>query len=711
MNITFISKQNKKTKLLADRTNYLLPYSGTLQISDISSELIFVNGDAFPVENQSRTISVENISMELEADGVNCTVRVLCRELSNETKFDYNVLYSAFRNNLVSECIDEEILFNALEEEDEMLRISLCTFNRKFDTITREYDIDAIADCVYKFPHIFQKPKQHLKQVNEVRPAAVVSRIGQESISHLASHSEHWKGIKVSGLIPERLLARILEDDYAIYENRAVKTMVDRLFKEMKVLNNENVDCSMQMDADEGHSLSSEHKSYYHARDLLLRGMDDDSIAYNQILLEEQRETIEHILDKLGQCRSTPLYRMLKRQKPITGRLKKTNIFMMDKYYKEAYRLWELLNQKQEHSVYDEVQEIGRGYEVFCKILFIFALKYFNYEPDDPEATIMKGDKFIPCNYRFKDWLLDIEDEYIPEIDVNGFTVSLWKKEPLVIDVPDYGVSEEKLHDFDGLEVNGDQLIFYRGYNDTEQEALIKMLRPAWPNNKEKHMASEFKKKLYAAFSNYSREYYKVLMVPWKYAIPDNIEEAHQVLIHLKEKIPLKDYSKVFILTISRPNEFTSIKDMAALNQMLNYGWANSEKSFGQSRYGVLPISLGDINSYRRYTKILLEQMIAADKDHERCPICGDSMMLGHGNNSNIAECRSCGFQIIKTKCGNCGQEYNFTRYSLPKISAMESDLPGFKVISGEDFLGFKNITEAHIADNQINPICPFCGR
>ena len=85
MTITFISKQNKKTKLLADRTNYLLPYSGTLQISDISSELIFVNGDAFPVENQSKTIPVENSSIELEVDGVNCTVRVLCRELSNET--------------------------------------------------------------------------------------------------------------------------------------------------------------------------------------------------------------------------------------------------------------------------------------------------------------------------------------------------------------------------------------------------------------------------------------------------------------------------------------------------------------------------------------------------------------------------------------------------------------------------------------------------
>lgn len=711
MTITFVSKQKQKRELLADRTNYLLPYSGSIQIGDIANELIFINGDAFPVENRAKTIPVENVSMELDVDGVSLTVRVLCRELPNETKFDYNVLYSAFRNNLVKDRLDEEILFSALEEDDEMLRISLCTFNRKFDTVTQEYDIDAIAECVEKLPHIFQKPKQHLKQVNEVRPAAVVSRIGQESISYLASHSEHWKGIKVSGLVPERLLARTLEDDFAIYENRAVKTLVDKLYKEMKTLNNENMDCSMQMDADDGHSLSSEQKSYYHARDLLLRGMDDDSIVYNQILLEDQREKIENILGRLGQCRSAPLYRNLKRQKPVTGRLKKTNIFMMDKYYREAYHLWELMNRKQEHSVYDEVQEIGRGYEVFCKILFVFALKYFHFELDDTDAVIMQGDKFAPCHYKFKNWRLDIEDEYIPELEVNGFTVSLWKKEPVTVDVPDYGVTKEKIRDFDEIGVDGDRLIFYRGYSDAEQEALIKVLRPAWPNNKAKYMASEFKQKLYAAFSNYRREFHKVLLVPWKYALPDNIEEANQTLLQLREKVSLKDCDKVFFLTISRPNEFTSVKDPAALNRMLNYGWANREKQSVQSSYGVIPVSLGDINSYRRYTKILLEQMIAADKEHETCPICGSSMMKGQGSNSNMSICRSCGFQIIKTKCGSCGKEYYFTRYQPPKISEMESDLPGFRVISEENLLGFKNITDACIEDNQINPVCPCCGR
>ena len=100
----------------------------------------------------------------------------------------------------------------------------------------------------------------------------------------------------------------------------------------MKALSEENIDCSMQMDIDDGHAVSGEQKTYFHARDLLLKGMDDESVAYNQMLLEEQREHITSILEKLSKCRSTPLYRMLKRQRPIKGKLKKTNIFMMDKY-------------------------------------------------------------------------------------------------------------------------------------------------------------------------------------------------------------------------------------------------------------------------------------------------------------------------------------------------------------------------------------------
>ena len=58
MGVIFVGKDKKRTQLLSDQTNYLLPFSGDILINDISAQLIFVNGDAYPVENRSRIIAV-----------------------------------------------------------------------------------------------------------------------------------------------------------------------------------------------------------------------------------------------------------------------------------------------------------------------------------------------------------------------------------------------------------------------------------------------------------------------------------------------------------------------------------------------------------------------------------------------------------------------------------------------------------------------------
>lgn len=711
MSVLFVSNQNKKSTLLSDQTNYILPYSGKIIITDIASPLLYVNGDAYTVENNFKSIDVKSKSLDINVDGLVYTVRVLCKEWSNELKFDYSVFGRAFSNNLIDGIMDEEILWDALNADEEELRLSLCTFNRKFDSVTKEIDIESMAECIEKFPHIFQKPKQHLKQINEVRPAAIVSRIGQESISHLASHSEHWKGIKVNGLVPERLLARTLEDDYAIYENRVVKTIVDQLDKEMRALKEENVDCTMQMDIGDGQSLSSEQKNYYHARDILIRGMDDDSIMYNQMILEDQRLCIDKILERISRCKSTPLYRSLKRQKPVAGKLKKTNIFMMDKYYKEAYRLWELMHSNKEYSVYDDVKDIDREYEIFCKVLFLFALKFFHFDNRKEYADLFQNDKFINNEFRFNYWNLQVKDLYLDELDVNGFEIMLWKDNPIMIDVAEFDIPEGIKLSLDKVNLSGSWLTFYEKFTDSEQEDLLKIFKMNWPQNKQKRYSSELKQKIYSAFCNHHKQEMKLLVIPWKYPFPDNVEEAKQAIAQIKENVSLRLYDRIIIPTISRPNEYINIKDEAVLRQMLDYGWAVPEETCGKSKFTVIPIGTGDINSYRRYTKILLESMIQVDMDHELCPICGEKMKKGRGNNSNISICVSCSYQIIETQCSSCGTKYTFSRYSLPKVSETESELPGFKIMSEENMFGFKNITDVYVEDEQLHPICPHCGQ
>lgn len=710
MTVTYVDRQKKKTLLSTELTTYILPDSGKIMIRDIASSHIYINGDSYEVSNGSRDIEVRDIPLELEVDGNVFRIRVLCSQYRDETKFDYNSLSAAFTRNLIKGCMDEDILFSAMEEDIDELKLTLCTFNRKFESITTDFNIPAIDECTEYLPHIFQKPKQHLKQINEVRPAAVVSRIGQESIRHLASHSEHWKGIKASGLVPERLLARTLEDDYAIYENVAVKSIVDQLYKEMKSLSEENIDCSMQMDMDDGHAVSGEQKTYFHARDLLLKGMDDDSVAYNQMLLEDQRDHITKILEKLAKCRSTPLYRTLKRSKPIKGKLKKTNIFMMDKYYKYAYRLSELMMNRQEVNPYETVQDITGEYALFCKILFFFALKHFNYTAENPLADLFKNDKLSDVRYGFKRWHLDLSEYTVNSLNINGFCFKMYMDAPIRVDCEPIPIDRRIVSRLTGVKAEGNTLIFEQPWTEEQQENLIKELKVLWPKNK-KTWPADLKVKLAAAFYNANKDTKSCLMIPWKYLMPDNIEEVRQLVGLLIDKVNNEPFDMVYILTASRPNEFSNIEDMTILNSLLTYGKADESSGQKRSRFGIIPIGLNDINSYRRYTKILLDHMISLDQERSNCPICGDKLFQGKGEQNNIFSCHTCGFEIVDTQCNNCGKEYPYTRYLLPKTTSMKIENAGFKVIANENRLGFKNITAVKVEEETIHPICPYCGK
>ena len=74
-------------------------------------------------------------------------------------------------------------------------------------TDVRDYTeiFNQIEAAFNSFKAICEKPKSHLKAVNEVRPIETVKRIGYESIPYLAAHSEDWLARTASGLKPARL--------------------------------------------------------------------------------------------------------------------------------------------------------------------------------------------------------------------------------------------------------------------------------------------------------------------------------------------------------------------------------------------------------------------------------------------------------------------------------------------------------------------------
>ena len=707
---TYVNDRNQKQKISDDITVYVLPFSGTIVISDIESSFVYVNGDSVKIENEKLQVAIQEKSLEIDADKTKYNICVLCSKWSPTVLLDYNSFGKTVESNCIDDRMDQEIMFSAIEDEDlEELHISLCTFSRYYENITsREFDIDKVLNYTKRLPYVFYKPKQHLKQVNEIRPAAVASRMGQESIKYLASHSEHWKGIKANGLIPERLLARTLEDDFAIYENKAAKTLVDKLIRSVTQLRLETMDCQLQINMDDSHSVSSEQKSYFMAKDALLKGLDDDDLYIQQEILAEQTEKLSEILDLLSECKSTQLYRTLRRSTSIRGKLKKTNIFMKDKYYKYVYKLWNLLDGANKIGIEKIAKPIEDEYDIFCRVLLLFALRYYNFQAEDEQSDsdILHKGKLVDSSYRFGNWKARVYEEEI------GFVLEMSKYNEIHINLQKLEIEDDLLNNtLLGVRYKDNILSVDHVLNDKEQEALISAVKDCWNKNKQKMNAREMKQRMYAEFSDYSRKSHKILFVPWKYCLPNNVEQINKTLKMIQSKIPMNCYDESFILTISRPNEIAGVDDAYVLQQLLNYGDANEDKGLKQSKIGVIPISLSDINSYRRYTKIFLRHMVALDDARDICPICGQKLY----QNGNIYECRNkyCKFELIETKCPKCKEKYVFSRYPLSKLAITKrADSIGFKILYEENRLAFKNITDAIIDDKseRLIPICPCCG-
>lgn len=95
--------------------------------------------------------------------------------------------------------------------------------------LSTDYAFDEILKECSSLLEICERPRLHLHVEESVRPIGVVRKSGPAAIKHLARHSEHWEARTVSGLRPARLLAQVLEDDWQLYENRFVVTLVRKL--------------------------------------------------------------------------------------------------------------------------------------------------------------------------------------------------------------------------------------------------------------------------------------------------------------------------------------------------------------------------------------------------------------------------------------------------------------------------------------------------
>lgn len=342
--------------------------------------------------------------------------------------------------------------------------MTLFSIEPDFDFETLEITIQQIRKALPAIKRIFSKPIIILKDTDDVMPVENARIINQNTFLHLANHTHHVSNLTKRGVKPRKLLTRLYEDDYAIYENIIFCNLVDDILALVKK-NRRTLDSLLYASNIMKFNLleKANHVNYFLALGKLHTGYIRD---FNQYLSLSKK--MMHELSGISQVITPrlhkPVYRKnIKRNRRLS--LKKTNIFLMQKDYRQVYKTYKYLlgnqNKKDEEMDTVDFESLIANYLRYVQILAIFAAGHFNFEMNPKMKIDMNA---LDITFTFKGWTLDISQNQHQETMLAFAKDKLYR---ILLTNRAYGPEElEKIKNNDRL----DEVIVVHPFDEDYQE-------------------------------------------------------------------------------------------------------------------------------------------------------------------------------------------------------------------------------------------------
>ncbi|MDD3106939.1 MAG: DUF2357 domain-containing protein, partial [Bacilli bacterium] len=214
---------------------------------------------------------------------------------------------------------------------------------------TKHFDGEWITTLESYFPsldRIIKNPKSALKYEEEIVAIERAKKTTGASIRHLASHTQYIKEIRDGDMvIPKKIMSTSAEQNFAIYENRFIKTLIERLAS--FVQNRYEVIKSNYESFQRNHinfksNFAIEESNIDMDINLVIkRNLDDDKINAHNLDLLKRAEFLNNLV---GGFRNSPFMQLMKDAKKVIPPIMKTNIILKNADFKNVYTLWLFLD-------------------------------------------------------------------------------------------------------------------------------------------------------------------------------------------------------------------------------------------------------------------------------------------------------------------------------------------------------------------------------
>lgn len=245
----------------------------------------------------------------------------------------YEAFYSCIEN---AKSPLGDFIFNELQQGEK-------TIYNKTVRETKIFDgnfLDVVIGAYPSLLKICRDPKKTLAYMQEVVAMEKAKKVDSESIRHLASHTQYIRDINEQNeVIPSKILSTYAEDNIGIYENRFIKSLINRVIVFL--------DTRLKLMDENLESISADEIRYKNNIKLSHRKIDlEMNIKISNEILDETQKARElfdktkNALDKYRALKGTGLYQAVAKLKDVVPPIMKTNIILHNPDFKIAYNLW-----------------------------------------------------------------------------------------------------------------------------------------------------------------------------------------------------------------------------------------------------------------------------------------------------------------------------------------------------------------------------------
>lgn len=296
----------------------------------------------------------------------------------------------AAASNVVEQAIAAVIGTHALEQIDETLPSPLLpsALRELVEMSEPGPDLEhALASG--QWDEISTRPRLDMHYIPETVPVARAKRVQASAVEHLSQHSELWVRRLITGVVPGKVLARVSEDDHAIYENVVFARLLDHCLRwlntrisEVRAIEDSQRNAMNLEKGDAIHRLLSDRICGLWGKAWFNEPVDTKKTRDTLARLERMRTHIQRL-------RRTGVYTRVPRSARVPIRLRATNIFQYDKRYRELRPLWDafasISARDQEDDVvrYKAMEGRQASFSAYVLLLLKHALRDMGAKPLD----------------------------------------------------------------------------------------------------------------------------------------------------------------------------------------------------------------------------------------------------------------------------------------------------------------------------------------